>query len=832
MRIKGYVVHLISSFILVLILRSIGEGAAKDSFTYVALDNISVTGNYQGVALGDAGETAYIYLSRRDRQGQILRWNGKAAELIRTETGHGQSGAEAGAAWADFDGDGDQDLYVSRYNQPNLLFRNDDKGKFPEVAAAKKLADAGAGQGVSWVDYDGDGDLDLYVVNYGMPNQLYRNDNEATRFAQVSVGIEQGGLGLSAAWADYDRDGDQDMYLVNFGQANQLFDNEGGNFSDVAQARGAADKGQGVSASWVDYDGDGDWDLSIAQMGQPNKLLRYHPDKQQFGKDVARSMGLAGRGQSQMLSWGDYDRDGDLDVYVVNGGDESPDLSRLYRNDGKRFTNTTTQIGLTAGKGGGAKRSKGAIWWDMDTDGDLDLFVVNNGQENSVYRNEGIGEGMRGVVVNLQGERPDMNMFGMGGVVRLWSGGKHQLRQMGATGEALSQGSQRPFFGVGKGGIDSIKVVWPDGNAQTLKQPRADAIIRVKKGKPQLAFRQSRVELGSVVTGRRREELVPVTNKGDADLIIHSIAIDPTEYANILMAAPHQRGLPITIRPGMVDTLKIGFVPNEIREYQAQIIVDTNAGEEIIRLRGAGVGDSQLENEPPGKSITIEKHLTETNIVLRNNGPGVVEIEKISIRRKAYSEGLHPYLHADHSKKLPVQVKPGNKIDLTVSVRGKRNARYHGWLIVDYNAGSQLVIEVSAHEGRFGKQNQMNGVTELGGSNFRISAILPYGAGVGTVLGAFFAKNGNTKVEDNQDRYERSLIPNEAIGYLRSARNGENKRSSGLMLSAVTGGYLIIWALKNYWGTDNKSLGISLDKPDIAWGFDRDLGNIRIFFNW
>ena len=172
-------------------------------------------------------------------------------------------------AWADYDNDGDLDLYVNR------LYRNEGEGIFTDVAQAAGVDDAGVG-GSAWADYDNDGDLDLFVANNLGPNRLYRNEGEGT-FAEVS---EQAGVrdpavsGFGVAWGDYDNDGDLDLYLANWGR-NRLYANEGeGTFADVAQAAGVGNSNFGTSVAWADYDNDGDLDLYHETIDTANRLYR------------------------------------------------------------------------------------------------------------------------------------------------------------------------------------------------------------------------------------------------------------------------------------------------------------------------------------------------------------------------------------------------------------------------------------------------------------------------------------------------------------------------------------------------------------------------------
>jgi enediyne biosynthesis protein E4 len=306
-----------------------------------------------------------------------------------------KGGDACAIAWLDFDGDGDEDLYVVGLGR-NRLFRNDGGGQFTRL---KKTGLEGGAQsfGVAVGDYDNDGRLDVFVANLGSPNALFHN--EESRFANRTRAAGVGGgstNSYSAAWADYDDDGLLDLYVANGSQTagapNLLYHNDGGGrFSEVGAGAGVRGAERSLGCAWGDYDGDGDQDLFVANFGEPNRL--YRNDGDGTFTDVARSTGVDDAGNGAGAAWGDFDNDGWLDLYVFNtnaatASNTEADVDRLYRNRRGTFTDVTRDAGLFAHEDGEA-----AVWADFDCDGWLDLFLANRSdfsqQRNRLFRNLG-----------------------------------------------------------------------------------------------------------------------------------------------------------------------------------------------------------------------------------------------------------------------------------------------------------------------------------------------------------------------------------------------------------------------------------------------------------
>ncbi|NQT14340.1 MAG: VCBS repeat-containing protein, partial [Planctomycetes bacterium] len=304
----------------------------------------------------------------------------------------------AGAAWGDYDGDGDQDLWVAIAlygSTADQLYRNNGDGTFTDVAEEAGVAFAGeqydpayldaiggadqrdAARGVLWGDYDGDGDLDLYRVNSGslstdfaVPNNLYRNNGDGTFFdVAPDARVFDARFGMGGAWGDYDGDGDLDLAVANFARFNEdgtfseadaLYRNNGdGTFSDVAPPAGLGQPpptpkdewttgmprcAESWQPFWFDYDGDGALDYFVSCEVGSNLLYRNNGDG--TFADVTEEAGLWGS-TGHGIDAGDYDGDGDLDLFVTGTG-----TNRLWRNEGNgTFTDVTSAAGV-GGPGG------------------------------------------------------------------------------------------------------------------------------------------------------------------------------------------------------------------------------------------------------------------------------------------------------------------------------------------------------------------------------------------------------------------------------------------------------------------------------------------------
>ncbi len=405
-----------------------------------------------------------------------------------------------GVAWADFDVDGDIDLYSANSGTPrNLLWRNDGDLGFAE-ATPPTLEGYGVGCGVSWGDYDNDGDPDCYVAEGGV-NILARNDGGGV-FADVTAPpLDLASVDASVAWVDYDLDGDLDLSVS--GDLPRLFRNDGGAFVDATDP--LFDIFGSRIALWADYDGDGDSDAFV--LGYLNgRLVR---------NDGGSFADVTGDDFSSWFvphsgSWGDFDNDSDLDLFGTSGLDPfgskaahsslPPDTNHLFRNDGSSgFAEVVSPEFIEVGFG--------SVLLDFDNDADLDIMVVHPGWVHAV-RNDGDGVFSSEYHEDLQNPFWEMlsaaagdydgdgdldlyvagvgdelfqnvsatgnhwlhlslvggqgNRSAIGARVRVVAGGVSQIREVEGCSGYLSQSSLAVEFGLATAAIaDSVIITWP-----------------------------------------------------------------------------------------------------------------------------------------------------------------------------------------------------------------------------------------------------------------------------------------------------------------------------------------------------------------------------------
>jgi len=429
------------------------------------------------------------------------------------------SGWSYGACWGDFNYDGYLDLFVVNNmasNKNNLLYFNNGNGTFTKITSGIVVTDGGSTYGCSCADVDNDGDLDIFTANYGENNCLYLNNGIGT-FTKVTSGaiVNDGGNSTGCAWGDYDNDGKVDLFVCNRNQNNFLYHNEGnGVFTKITSGAIVNDGGNSGGCAWGDYNNDGLIDLFVANAGPAQDFLYKNNGNGTFTK-ITNSAIVYDTLHSSGGSWGDYDNDNDLDLYVT-GGVIGQSYNRLFKNNGNEtFTKITGDpivsdffwsggsswgdidndgdIDLYAGGYDGSNKlylnngnstftridtgiivtdgnyKMGVLWGDFDNDGDIDLFTARNnfyGGNNNLYLN--LGSSNKWVNIRCIGIISNKSAIGAKvyarAVMNSISVRQMQIISSQSGGSISGQNSLNVEFGLGNSAIiDSIRIEWPSG---------------------------------------------------------------------------------------------------------------------------------------------------------------------------------------------------------------------------------------------------------------------------------------------------------------------------------------------------------------------------------
>lgn len=425
-----------------------------------------------------------------------------------------------GCAWADYDNDGYLDLFVTSAsgNGPrseNELFRNNGDGTFAKLTKNQVgdivSLDAGGSEGAAWADYDRDGFLDLFIAKYGK-DWLYHNngDDTFTQITNSAVGlVEDNQDSYAAMWGDYDNDGYPDLFVSvksdsGLNQANFLYHNQrNGTFARATNGSIATDSEHSVGCFWLDYDNDGFLDLFAVNGGAvsgTNSLYHNNGDGS-FTKATSDSAGsiVGDPGFFSGSTWGDFDNDGFVDVCVT---EQFSEKNRLYHNNGDgTFTRVASRHFAQEPSLG-----VGCAWGDYDNDGFLDLFIARGNDVQSavnlLYRNNGNSNGW--VKIKLTGTVSNRSAIGARIRLRATIRGKAcaQLREITA-GNGICGSPLDAHFGLGDAAnIDTLRIEWPSGTVQELHNVASKQLLTITEpprllagktnGTPQFALKGGR----------------------------------------------------------------------------------------------------------------------------------------------------------------------------------------------------------------------------------------------------------------------------------------------------------------------------------------------------
>jgi hypothetical protein len=440
-----------------------------------------------------------------------------------------------GAAAADYDNDGNVDLYVTALGR-NYLFRNTGAGKFTDVTAAAGVTSAGFSTSAAWFDYDHDGRLDLFVAHYvdwsaehdmfcsldgksksyctpdaykGQSPTLYHGRPNGT-FEDVTkaAGLyDATSKGLGVATFDYDGDGWTDLVVSNDTQPNRLYRNQkNGTFTDVGvtagiafNEAGAARAGMGVDTG--DVDGSGHDGIVIGNFSNEMIALYANDGKGLYIDEAPRS--AIGKASLLTLTFAcfffDADLDGRLDIFAANGH-VADDISRvqpkityaepahLFRNLGSRKFEAATASTGTALLAPVVAR--GAAYGDIDNDGDLDLVITTNNGPARLLKNGGGANHM----LRIRTVGTTSNRDGIGAKITVTLGKADARRATVKTGSSYLSQSELPLtFGLGAAtGVTSIEVAWPSGRVDKIPATGADQVLTIQEGKGVIAAKPVR----------------------------------------------------------------------------------------------------------------------------------------------------------------------------------------------------------------------------------------------------------------------------------------------------------------------------------------------------
>jgi len=448
---------------------------------------------------------------------------------VTVEAGVGAAGYGMGCVAGDVDGDGDLDLYVTNFGN-NVLYRNLGGGRFEDATAQAGVAGGGWSASAAFFDMDNDGDLDLYVTRYidftlennkycgqrkpgyraychpdeynGVPDLLFRNRGDG-RFDDVSAaaGIANPiGKGLGVVVTDVNDDGWPDIYVANDKTINFLYLNKkDGTFQDASLVSGTgfSENGEvqaGMGTDSADVNGDGRLDIVVTNLDYETNEIYLNNGDLTFTDGTFK----AGLGEPSFLRVGfgaaflDYDNDGDADLLVANGhiidniGLTSTQVTylqprSLLANDGSgHFHEVGPQMGAAFVE---PDVGRGIALGDIDDDGDVDFFVINNNRPARLFRNDGGNRAGHWITIRLRGTKS--NRDGVGARVRVLTrdaaGLEHwQVNELRAGSSYLSQSDLRLHFGLGAASLaEVIEVHWPSGAVQRVEATKADQFLTI-----------------------------------------------------------------------------------------------------------------------------------------------------------------------------------------------------------------------------------------------------------------------------------------------------------------------------------------------------------------
>jgi hypothetical protein len=382
------------------------------------------------------------------------------------------------ASWADIDNDGRIDLFVSRQSGQGLLFRQQSDGSFSQSS----LPSGGFSWGAAWADYDNDGFVDLLVADTTL-NVLWHNNGQGAFIALTNTPIVTVPNAFRITWTDYDNDGDLDLFIANRNADSYFYRNDGnGVFTRLTNQTIPAEGANALTAAWGDYDNDGFFDVAIGfgspGGNQPQRLYHNNGDGT-FTRMTRAAVGSIAddAGITVGASWGDYDNDGWLDLCVT---DFLGQQNRLYHNNGDGTFTRILAGAVVTDRGSSTE----PIWGDYDRDGYLDLFIpngTNGGGESNDYLYHNNGNSNAWIAVKCIGTRSNRSAIGAKVRAKATINGRN-FWQLRAIGDAGAGNALEAHFGLGNAtNVETLRIEWPSGTMQEFHDVPSSQFLTIRE---------------------------------------------------------------------------------------------------------------------------------------------------------------------------------------------------------------------------------------------------------------------------------------------------------------------------------------------------------------
>ena len=417
-----------------------------------------------------------IFIARHHHPNILYSNNGDGTFIdVAQEAAVDYSGTANQGIWGDLDNDGDLDLYLANRDEDNILYQNNGDGTFTDITWTAGVWGDGRAKSVMFADVDADGWLDIYVANPYVDNFLYRNNGNMTFLNIVHwANANDNKIAMGSIFFDYDKDGDADLYLTHdANQAYILLQNDGtGRFTDVSEISGTDYSGMGMGVDVGDVNNDGWLDIYITNLSY-NTLLLNNGDG--TFSDISFDAAVTDPGMGWGTMFLDFDNDGFQDIYLANDSYFSPRPNVLYHNMGDNtFEIVSANTPLHSMQAG-----YGVACADVNNDGWLEIMLANSGlnDHNQLFENQNQND-HHWVVFDLEGTHS--NRSAIGTQVEVKANGQTFVDEVIAGSGYAAQNSLKLHFGLGQAAIiDKVTIRWSRGNVEVFKNLAVDSHYKI-----------------------------------------------------------------------------------------------------------------------------------------------------------------------------------------------------------------------------------------------------------------------------------------------------------------------------------------------------------------